>query len=457
MNGIGLSFTVIAGALILCLPLRLAILPLLLAAAYMTRGQALDLGGASLTVLRVLVPIGLIRVMLRGESLANGWNAIDGMMILWAVVLLGTSPWHQFGAWQFRSGLVWSDLGCYFLLRVFLAEPADVERAFKLVCLVMAPVAVFMLFEKATGTNLFGVLGGVHETALVREGNVRASGPFVHPILAGTAGATIFGMAACLWRRDRNVSLLGLFAGGGIVAACASSGPVLMVLFILLGMLMWPLREQMRLVRWASFASILALAAVMKDPVYFLMARIDISGGSQGYYRAQLIRSSIEHLDEWWLAGTDYTRHWMQTGIHANDRHADITNHFLAMGVMGGLPLMLVFAAIIVVAFRGVGRALDGLRGDANHRQAFLAWTLGALLFGHLMNFMSISLFDQSILFLHIVLAAIGAMQVRAQAPERAAMHRGQQAMRPRPAAAGPMRGHINSWGEHGDRLRRHR
>ena len=168
MNGIGLSFTVIAGALILCLPRRLAILPLLLAAAYMTRGQALDLGGASLTVLRVLVPIGLIRVMLRGESLANGWNAIDAMMILWAVVLLGTSPWHQFGAWQFRSGLVWSDLGCYFLLRVFLAEPADVERAFKLVCLVMAPVAVFMLFEKATGTNLFGVLGGVLSLVVFR-------------------------------------------------------------------------------------------------------------------------------------------------------------------------------------------------------------------------------------------------------------------------------------------------
>ncbi len=64
------------------------------------------------------------------------------------------------------------------------------------------------------------------------------------------------------------------------------------------------------------------------------MARIDIIGGSQGYYRAQLIRSSLEHLSEWWATGTDYTRHWMSSGIYANNRHTDITNHFLAMGVM---------------------------------------------------------------------------------------------------------------------------
>ena len=53
----------------------------------------------------------------------------------------------------------------------------------------------------------------------------------------------------------------------------------------------------------------------MEDPIYFLMARIDISGGSQGYFRAQLIRSLIDHLSEWWLAGKDYTRHWMASGI----------------------------------------------------------------------------------------------------------------------------------------------
>jgi hypothetical protein len=146
--------------------------------------------------------------------------------------------------------------------------------------------------------------------------------------------------------------------------------------------------------------------------VYFLMARIDVAGGSQGWFRAQLISAAIEHLDEWWFAGTDYTRHWMATGIHANDIHTDIVNQVLAMGVMGGLPLMALFIMVMVAAFRDVGRATRENEG-ASLDDRFLAWTLGALLFGHVMNFWSIYLFDQSVVFLYLVLAGIGAVQAR--------------------------------------------
>lgn len=467
MNAFGLSFTIVASLLMLCLPRRLAFIPLLLGAAYMTRGQAFELGGASLTVLRVLVPVGFIRVLVRGEHLANGTNSVDRLLTLWAVVLIGTSAFHLSDAWLFRAGLVWSDLGCYFLFRIFLAQPQDVVRAFKTVCVLMAPLAVLMLFEKMSGHNVFGVLGGVIPNALVRDGHARASGPFAHPILAGTAGAICFGMAAGLWRHHRKHALLGLSAGAAIVAACASSGPILVVLFILLGMLLWPMRNHMRLVRWSGLSAVLALAAVMKDPVYFLMARIDISGGSQGYYRAQLIRSSIEHLDEWWLAGTDYTRHWMASGIYANDRHADITNHILAMGVMGGLPLMLVFLLLLVAAFRAVGRALHA--GPATPPEhGFVIWTLGALLFGHILNFMSISLFDQSILFFYIVLAAIGAVQPeQALSPRRTgvldrgpfalAMSGGEFDVATHAHAGDRFNRPITPWGKHGDRLHHRR
>lgn len=43
MNAVGALVLVLASILILTLPRRLAILPLLLAATYMTRGQELDL------------------------------------------------------------------------------------------------------------------------------------------------------------------------------------------------------------------------------------------------------------------------------------------------------------------------------------------------------------------------------------------------------------------------------
>jgi len=172
---------------------------------------------------------------------------------------------------------------------------------------------------------------------------------------------------------------------------------------------MWKVRSRLGLIRWAVIAAVIGLDLMMNDPVYFLMARIDITGGSTGWFRAQLIRSSIEHLYEWWAVGTDYTRHWMASGISANPNHTDITNHFLAMGIMGGLPLLILFVLVLTTAFRTVGSALR--ESDARSpEQSFFIWTLGAMLFGQVVNFWSISLFDQSVSFFYLVLAAIGAV-----------------------------------------------
>ena len=205
---------------------------------------------------------------------------------------------------------------------------------------------------------------------------------------------------------------MGLFAAIGIVFASTSSGPILMSLSIIIGLCLWKTRNKLPTIRWLALLALISLHLVMNDPVYFLIARIDITGGSTGWYRAQLIRSSIEHLDEWWLAGTDYTRHWMASGIPANEIHTDITNQFLASGVMGGISLMLLLVLTLAAAFRAVGRHLrcHG-RGSMEHR--FLAWALGSLLFGHVFNFFSISYYDQSIVFFYLVLAAIGAVQHR--------------------------------------------
>ena len=55
-----------------------------------------------------------------------------------------------------------------------------------------------------------------------------------------------------------------------------------MVAFIVLGLLAWTLRHHMRSVRAFVVCAVLLLAAVMHDPVYYLMARVDLVGGSQG-------------------------------------------------------------------------------------------------------------------------------------------------------------------------------
>lgn len=406
MNAVGVAVLVLASVMMLSLPRRLAILPLLLASTYMTRGQELEIAAAHFTIPRLLVVVGFLRVLARGERLPDGLHAVDKLLLAWAAILIGMSAFHTSDSWVFRLGLVWTELGCYFLFRIFLQDLEDVRKTFMFMCVALLPLALLMLSEKATGHNPFGGLGGVVEYSLVRHGHVRAAGPFAHPILAGTVGAMVIAMGLAVWRTSRWRAWAGLLSGAGIVVAATSSGPILTIMFIGVGVAAWRFRDRMRAVRWAIVAGLITLDIVMKDPVYFLMARIDISGGSQGYYRAQLIRSSIEHLSEWWATGTDYTRHWMASGIYANDRMVDITNHFLAMGVMGGLCLMIVFIAIVAYSFRDVGHALIQHTETDSGQQRFV-WLLGALLFAFVMTFWSISLFDQSVLYFYLCLASI--------------------------------------------------
>ncbi|MEQ1637913.1 MAG: hypothetical protein ABL903_14610 [Methylococcales bacterium] len=377
----------------------------------MTRAPVIEIGPAHLTLVQILVLVGLIRAISKGEWVVGGLCRIDHFLILWAALLIGSSFFHTSDAWIFRLGMVWAQLGSYFFFRVFVQDVEEILYIFKALCVILIPIAILMLVEKNTGKNFFAILGGVDAISAVRNGHVRAAGPFAHPILAGVVGATCFPMPLFVWTSHRKTALVGLFAAGGSVFASTSSGPIMMLLFIILGLAFWKVRSYLHTIRLLALMGVFALDAVMKDPVYFLMARIDISGGSTGWHRAQLIRSSIEHFDEWWLTGTDYTRHWMQTGVYINNTQVDITNHFLQMGVWGGIPLMIVFVMVLFAAFGTVGKVLRE-NESASFEHKFLIWGLGAILFGHVWNFFSISLFDQSIVFFYLVLACIGTINL---------------------------------------------
>jgi hypothetical protein len=216
-------------------------------------------------------------------------------------------------------------------------------------------------------------------------------------------------MAFCCWKQSRKIAMIGLFSAGAVVFTSGASGPIMMVLSIMFALAMWKVRQHLKMIRWFAVLMVILLDLVMQDPVYYLVARIDITGGSTGWHRAALLQQAIEHLHEWWLAGTDYTRHWMPTGIYANENHTDITNHYLENGVWGGLPLMFLFMRVLYVAFKMVGNALRESEADTVERKAWI-WVLGSILFGHVTNLFSISYFDQSVVFLYLVLACIASL-----------------------------------------------
>ena len=425
MNPLAILFFVACAAALLGVERRHAPVPLLVGACYMTMGQGIHLGPFSLPVYRMLLATGLFRVLLRGERLAGPLNRVDKLMLAWAGWTFFASFFHQAEAGSgpiFTSGILFNLVLVYFLLRIWCRDLGEVLGVVRTVALLLLPVALEMGFEKATSKNLFAVFGGVPGTTLMRAGRLRAQGPFRHPILAGTVGAACLPLFVALWGRDRVRAVVGIVAGLLMVLASASSGPVLSVLVGVAALLAWRVRGWTRVFRWGAVAAYLLLAVVMSKPPYYLISRIDLAGGSTGWHRSYLIDQTLHYFSEWWLFGTDYTRHWMpDQGIGSgNPNQTDITNYFISFAILGGLLSLVLVLWMLWTAFRWVGRCYRAelLRSPAD---AFPVWCLGAGLFAQVASGISVSYFDQSLVFfwlnVAVISSAFSAVQTPAESP----------------------------------------
>lgn len=399
----------VTGIAILLLPRPWLSFPLLVGACCATRAQAVDIGPYTFTVMRLLILVGLTRALTGSDRFLARRNPLDRLIVAWGAWMILSAFLHNHPAAQLvtRLGLVFDGWGLYFLLRFSCRSPEDLLRQCVILAIVLIPIAAGMLVEKATMHNVFSILAGASDTPQIREGRLRALGPFAHPILAGSVGSVSVPLFVGLWAFRKRVAVLGIVACLAIVYASASSGPILSLLAGVLGLLLWRCRNHMRTVAWLIVAGYVALDIVMKDPAYFIIARIDLAGGSTGWHRAYLIQSALGHFSEWWLAGTDYTRHWMPTGVSWSGQHTDVTNHYLLMAVFGGVPLALLFIAILRKGFILVGQALRDPELPMQYKWLF--WTCGAALFSHAVTCLSVAYFDQSIAFLYLALVAVNA------------------------------------------------
>lgn len=411
MNPIALAFLIVTAGLVLSASRKAATVALLVSVCYMTLTQVVTIGSVGFSVIRLLVVAGAIRVIVRAEWSDIRFNGMDILMTLWGVWNILSGIFHEsLGATIiYRLGLVGDACGVYFLLRMLCSSVEEFRFVVRALSVILLPVAIEMVFEQITRSNLFAVFGGVPAVPTVREGNTRAQGPFAHAILAGTVGAISLPLMLAMWKTERRFSIMGVIACGLMIIASASSGPILSAAAGVFALLLWRQRFKIRTYRWLAVLGYLLLGAVMSSPPYYIMARIDLAGGSTGWYRARLIQSSIWHLDEWWFAGTDYTRHWMPTGVPWSPNHTDITNQFIKMGVLGGLPLMVLYIAVIVAGFVFVGRIMRTGQLLSLEEQ-FLVWALGSALFSVVVTGISVSFFDQSGLFVYLILATIGSV-----------------------------------------------
>jgi hypothetical protein len=428
VNGLGLCLTAASGIALILLPRRFAMVPILLLVCYMTMGDRIVVAGLNFPMIRILLMFGWLRLVVRREVGRFRWISTDSIIIAWALMrtvdytlVRGTST-----AFVNRLGYAYNIIGCYFLFRCLLRNRADVLQALRQLTVLIVPLAVLIMAERILRRNAFAAFGGVPLIPQVRDGVLRCQGPFGHPILAGTFGATSMCLMAGMWwqsAQKRVLTLVGMLSAIVITITASSSGPILACGAGVIALFLWPVRRHMQIIRWSVVCVLVILQMVMNSPVWFVMARLTVFSGSTGWFRGFVIDKTIAHFQEWWLIGSSAAPKWHPFLM-------DITNQYVAEALDGGLVSLILFVAIFLVSFRAIGQLIHIRTGSISLNSKRFAWALGATLFAHMINLISISYFDQNFVMLYFLIAAIPVVSIMSS---------------PLPSAMKPFRSHFDS------------
>lgn len=397
-----LAFTLLSGLLMLLLPRRAAIVPLMFAVVFMPMQQRILIASLDFYILRILVLFGWLRIITRSEYHIT-LNKIDKAMIWYVIsgVVAYTLLWRTGDAFINRLGISFDIIGIYFLVRFLVRDYDDIAWVVKTLAIISIPVAIAMVIEWRTGRNPFFVFGGVPEFTPIRDGKLRCQGAFGHPITAGSFGAALVPMFYYLRHMKgygRFLMISGIISATFIMLTSSSSGPALAYIAGFAALTMWHFRNHMRLFRWGLVFTLIFLHIVMKAPVWALIMKIKVFGASTAYHRFHLVDQFINRVGEWWLVGVHSTGGW---GYYL----FDVTNQFVRVGVDGGMITLALFIAILSYSFQSVGRAVKSLKETPAMQKVM--WGLGASLFVHIISFMGVSYWDQIKVIFYMLIALI--------------------------------------------------
>lgn len=395
---------------VLVLPRKYVTLPLLWMVLLVPWGQQIYIAGVHLFALRVVVLFSLIRMLISGKDadgkmLCGGLSGMDRAFIFCtlcqalSVIIL----FHVGQAVINQISYLWDWIGGYLVLRWALQGEEDVHRSLKYLAVLIVPVALGMVIEQVKFINLFGLLGPIATIPAVREGKIRSSGVFEHSIIAGTIGGVVIPLFFLLWSRGKSkvLAAVGLASATIMMWTASSSTCILAYAAGLFALLFWPLRRLMKRVRWGIVLSLIGLQLAMKAPVWFLIARVDLTGSSSSYHRAELVNDFINHFRDWWLIGVADSSSW---GLDM----WDVQNQYVNVGETGGLLAFIFFIVLISRAFGNIGDARRIVDGDK--AREWTLWLLGAALFANVVAFFGVNYFDQSRMLWFLLIAMISAV-----------------------------------------------
>jgi hypothetical protein len=445
LNPLVAIWMVLAVVLILFLPRRSVITCFLISCLCIPVAQVVVLAGMHFTVLRILIIAGLVRRSMerksspKGGKFVGGFNKMDQVIVLWAIsaeVVL-TLQWMQMQSLIHNLGDLVDSLGGYLVVRFFIVDRKSIRSAIKALAAICVIQGACMLNEQVSHVNVFGYFGGIPLSIMIRNGQIRSEGVMGCIYAGAFSGALI---PLFLWLltggKSRAAACAGIVGATVMVITSHSSTSLLAFGGSVVGIAFWPLRKQMRIVRWALSLTLIGLHLVMKAPVWALIARVDLTGSSSGDHRYKLMDNCIRHFSDWWLLGYKYYNNWGWDMW-------DLCNQFVVVALTGGLITLIFYIAIFSRSFGALGDARKIVNG--NRSQEWLIWCLGSALLGTVVAHFGINYMAQLMMGFFPILACISVATFEASLAKAPSTAKAPSAERPSPRLAPAFVGQLGS------------
>jgi len=150
LSGLGAVLSLLAAVLILSLPRRLAMVPILAAVCFLPIGQALEVAGLHFYLFRLVLLASLVRIVIRGEAGAIRRCRLDTMVLWWlGAFLVFTNISHPgWASFVTLTGILFDQLGSYIVARSLLRDRKDFLLQLRFLAIMIIPLAIAMMFEK---------------------------------------------------------------------------------------------------------------------------------------------------------------------------------------------------------------------------------------------------------------------------------------------------------------------
>jgi hypothetical protein len=267
--------------------------------------------------------------------------------------------------------------------------------------LIFTPYSVFnsyLSWDAASGDGQF------------RLGFLRARASTTVHIYFGIAMAVVAGLvwSFALYFQARFIGLIAVGAAFIAALSAMSSGP-----WLALGMLVFFNSYALRpsLIKPSLFMLLMmsvAMELLSNRHFYNLIDYLALNSHT-AWYRTRLLEVAVSHWQDFWLVGvgSNWPNYWALS-IDARS-HIDVVNHFLIIGLYGGVPGIIMYILSHVIAIR---RGVHAWRNTSDIRRKRMIFGLGATLMALDVASMSVGLFGPPLLLSFILLGILVSISV---------------------------------------------